>query len=394
MSISTSRSPSRRREPGDDAVRGRALLRIEASALEALIGALRTRGHRVVAPVVRDGHLVHEEVRSAAELSPGWRDAQGPGRYRLERDPRDAAIFGPNVGPQSWKTEFFPERLTLLRMARRDGAWSVEASAADAAAHVPPALLGIRSCDVAALAVHDRVLGEGLYPDRQYVERRRDAFIATVDCARAGATCFCSSTHTGPAATHGYDLALTEVVSKASHHFVVRVGSQRGAAVMEDVPHRAASGVVARTDAAMHDRTLDMEQARHTLLDSLESPHWDDVAARCLSCGNCTMVCPTCFCSTVEDSADLDGDHAERTRVWDTCFALSHSYIHGGSVRPTTSARYRQWITHKLATWVDQFGVSGCVGCGRCTTWCPVGIDIVAEVKALDAARPAAEATT
>jgi hypothetical protein len=94
------------------------------------------------------------------------------------------------------------------------------------------------------------------------------------------------------------------------------------------------------------------------------------------------LVCPTCFCSTVEDTTDLSGEVATRTRVWDSCFTLGHSYIHGGSVRPTTATRYRQWLTHKLDTWWDQFGTSGCVGCGRCTTWCPAEIDLLAEVPA------------
>ena len=91
------------------------------------------------------------------------------------------------------------------------------------------------------------------------------------------------------------------------------------------------------------------------------------------------MVCPTCFCTTVEDHTDLTGQTAERVRRWDSCFTADFSYIHGGSVRTETKSRYRQWITHKLASWIDQFGTSGCVGCGRCMTWCPVGIDITAE---------------
>ena len=113
---------------------------------------------------------------------------------------------------------------------------------------------------------------------------------------------------------------------------------------------------------------------------NLEHPRWDDVAERCLTCGNCTMVCPTCFCTTVEDHSDLAGRRAERKRRWDSCFTMDFSYIHGGSVRDQARSRYRQWMTHKLASWIDQFGTSGCVGCGRCITWCPVGIDITEEV--------------
>ena len=95
------------------------------------------------------------------------------------------------------------------------------------------------------------------------------------------------------------------------------------------------------------------------------------------------MVCPTCFCTTVEDHSDLAGETAERVRSWDSCFTLDFSYVHGGSVRTETQSRYRQWMTHKLASWIDQFGTSGCVGCGRCITWCPVGIDITEEAAAI-----------
>jgi ferredoxin len=133
-------------------------------------------------------------------------------------------------------------------------------------------------------------------------------------------------------------------------------------------------------------RAVRTEGIRELLAATLDHPRWDDVASRCLTCTNCTLVCPTCFCSTVEDVTDLTGRTAERWRRWDSCFTLGHSYLHGGSVRSTARDRYRQWLTHKLGTWIDQFGHSGCVGCGRCITWCPVGIDITEEVAALGAA--------
>jgi ferredoxin len=131
---------------------------------------------------------------------------------------------------------------------------------------------------------------------------------------------------------------------------------------------------------------------RELLRESRESPHWADVAERCLTCGNCTMVCPTCFCTTTEDTTDLTGDHAERWQHWASCFELDFSYLHGGGVRLSGASRYRQWITHKLSTWHDQFGGSGCVGCGRCIAWCPVGIDITAEVARLAELRDAGQA--
>jgi len=130
-------------------------------------------------------------------------------------------------------------------------------------------------------------------------------------------------------------------------------------------------------------RRLDTDGLRDLLYANADNPQWDDVASRCLSCTNCTMVCPTCFCTNVEDVADLTGNEAERHRVWDSCFNADFSYIHGGTVRTSGRSRYRQWMTHKLAAWHDQFGSSGCVGCGRCVTWCPAAIDITAEAAAM-----------
>ena len=132
-------------------------------------------------------------------------------------------------------------------------------------------------------------------------------------------------------------------------------------------------------------RTMETGDIRELLLGNLEHPRWEEVSDRCLTCGNCTLVCPTCFCHSVDDVTDLASGEAERTRRWDSCFNLEHSYIHGGSVRTSGRSRYRQWMTHKLATWIDQFGTSGCVGCGRCITWCPVAIDITEEAAAIRA---------
>jgi ferredoxin len=196
---------------------------------------------------------------------------------------------------------------------------------------------------------------------------------------------------TGPTADSGYDLAITEVLDDG-HYFVAAAGSDEGAAILaelESAPARdgeqdAAARAHARAAAQMG-REMDTTGIHDLLLSNLEHPRWDEVAERCLTCGNCTMVCPTCFCTTVEDVTDLAGETVERTQRWDSCFTIDYSHMHGGSVRNSARSRYRQWMTHKLATWFDQFGTSGCVGCGRCITWCPVGIDITEEVAAIRA---------
>jgi formate hydrogenlyase subunit 6/NADH:ubiquinone oxidoreductase subunit I len=251
--------------------------------------------------------------------------------------------------------------------------------------------VGVRPCELAALLVQDRVFLGDAGADPDYRSRRESAFLVVVNCGSPAGTCFCESMSTGPRSGPGFDLALTELVDDARHDFVVEVGTERGAAVAAGLSHRPAepadleaAEAVLREAKGRMGRALETEGLKERLDRSNEDPHWDEVAKRCLACGNCTMVCPTCFCATVEDATDLTGTHAERRRVWDSCFSIEFSYVHGGSVRTSVGARYRQWITHKLATWHDQFGVSGCVGCGRCITWCPVGIDITAEARAID----------
>jgi len=259
----------------------------------------------------------------------------------------------------------------------------------------------VRPCDVRAVGILDRVLTGGQHVDPVYRGRRDGAFIIAVECTEPGATCFCTSMGCGPGADSGFDLAMTELVDAEGHRFLVRAGTQAGADVLADLPSRAAdSTIIGHASTAVAEaadrmgRTMPTQGLRQLLIGSRESLHWDDVASRCLTCGNCTMACPTCFCTTTEDVTDLTGDHAERWRRWDSCYALDFSNLHGGSVRTSGQSRYRQWITHKLGTWHDQFGSSGCVGCGRCIVWCPAGIDITQEVSALAGLQRAADAAT
>ncbi len=366
-------------------------LRLERGSFGALLGAIQDGGWSIVGPTVRDGAIVYDEVRGEADLPAGWTDDQAPGRYRLARR-GDEALFGYAVGPQAWKRFLFPPEVRLWR-ARRTGQGFEVGDEPPA----PPrtAFLGVRACEVAAIEIQDRVLLEGPHPDPIYRARREAALIVGVQCGTAGGTCFCASMGTGPGLTRGFDLSLTELLAP-SHAFVVEVGSARGDEVVAALERRvgplpdaseadlaAARGVVERTAASMGRRIDRPEAVPDGLKQVLEHPRWDDVAARCLTCGNCTMVCPTCFCTSVSDTSDLTGDHAERWRRWDSCFSLEYSHVHGGSVRQTGRSRYRQWLTHKLSTWHDQFGTTGCVGCGRCITWCPTGIDITEEVAAL-----------
>jgi ferredoxin len=361
---------------------------LDLSGLDGLLSALRARGYTVVGPRERSGAIVFDEVKGVADLPAGRIEEADGGRYRLTSS-GDASLFRHAVGPGSLKAFLFPPRVRTWH-ARRHADGEVVVQTGEPAPRY--AFLGVRACDLRAVEIQDRVFLGGHHAEPDYEARRQDAFFVAVNCTRAGGTCFCVSMDAGPEVRSGHDLALTELIDDRGHRFLAEAGSERGAEVLAAVPSRPAEpedadAAEAAVGAAAADmgRSLQTTGLRELLQANAEHPRWDAVAERCLSCGNCTMVCPTCFCSTVQDTTDLTGTESERTRVWDSCFTLDHSYMHGGSVRRTTRSRYRQWMTHKLSTWIDQFGSSGCVGCGRCIAWCPVAIDITEEVAAIRA---------
>jgi len=357
--------------------------------LDSLVAALWDAGFRVVGPTVRDGAIVLDEIASADDLPRGVTAVQEPAEYRLESR-EDEAVFGWAVGPHSWKGQLMPSRVRLWR-ASPPGNGTPPSFEEEPPPAKPLAVLGARPCDLHAIAIQDRVFLGGAYVERDYAQRRDGAFLVAVNCGVPGGTCFCTSMGTGPRADAGFDLGLTEVLD-GEHRFVVEAGSERGGEILSALPTRPATGddleaALAVTDAAARrmGRELDTSDLPGLLTANRDNPRFREVAERCLTCGNCTLACPTCFCTSVEDVNDLADGSAERWRVWDTCFSIDYSYIHGGSVRRSPMSRYRQWLTHKFGTWVDQFGTSGCVGCGRCITWCPVGIDVTEELAAIRA---------
>ena len=371
----------------DETPGGGALL-LEAADLDRLHAALRDAGYRVIGPTVRGGAIVLAELGSAEDLPFGWGVSLEPGGYRI-RPRDDTAAFGHSAGPQSWKQFLHPAREKLWSARRVAGGFEVDTTGEPAP---PLAFVGVRPCDLRAIGIQDQVLGRGVHAGSRYAARRAGVFIVAVNCTEPGETCFCASMGTGPEAGPGYDLALTEMVGEGTHRFLVDVGSPAGADMLAGVPTRSADEATAdqaRTAVAeaagKMGRSMPAGILHELMAASADAERWDDVASRCLTCGNCTMACPTCFCTSVEDVTDLSGDHAERWQSWASCFDLDFSYLHGGAVRSSPRSRYRQWLTHKVGTWHDQFGSSGCVGCGRCIVWCPVGIDLTEEVAALQA---------
>lgn len=360
---------------------------LERSEFPRLFESLRNSGYSVIGPKVHDGAIVYDELAADSDLPAGWTDSQEPGKYRLIQR-SDRALFGFAVGPHSWKKYLHLFRKLLWRAVQsEDGRFELTQDEKQAP---KLAFLGVRACELNAIFLQDKIFLSGLYQDSSYAARRKNIFLIAVHCTSPAATCFCASMKTGPRANSGFDLALTEMLEDGRHYFTVEAGSERGLEILQTLKCRKAEEAEIQRSAEALDsaekkmtRSISSSTIKETLYRNYEHPRWNEVAKRCLNCGNCTMVCPTCFCTTVEDVTDLSGSQAERWRVWDSCFTTDFSYIHGGPVRGSAKSRYRQWMIHKLAAWFDQFGASGCVGCGRCITWCPAGIDITEEANAI-----------
>lgn len=363
---------------------------LERSQLDALIKSLNAKGYRTLGPTIDNQAMVYDEIDGIGDLPQGLTDRQDGGRYQLvPRD--DKALFGYVVGQHTWK-EFLHPSCTTLWNAKAEGQRFLVLPVVNE--NKPMAFVGVRPCELAAIRIQDRVLMEGPYPDSEYQKNREQTVIVVVNCNEAGGCCFCASMGTGPhveGKQNGYDLALTEILT-GKHRFHVKVGSQKGADLVDSLGGAEATpsdkNAVERLKAEAKGtmgRKMNTEGVKDLLYRNASHPQWEDVATRCLMCGNCTMVCPTCFCVNITDETNLAGTEAERVRRWDSCFTLDFSYIHGGSVRFSPEARYRHWMTHKVASWQEQFGSLGCVGCGRCITWCPVGIDITEELRSIQA---------
>ncbi|MCG6887933.1 MAG: 4Fe-4S dicluster domain-containing protein [Proteobacteria bacterium] len=356
---------------------------LERDGLQDLIQGLQKAGYHCVGPQIRDGAIVYDSINHVDQLPRGYSDHQSPGQYRLQQDDNPRCFAWAN-GPQAIKPYVFAAEEILWR-SLRDTAGELQFTE-----HVvdvgPLAIIGVRACDLAALYLQDKHFLHTEPRDPGYLARRQQLLLVAVNCTHPAATCFCASTGDGPRATYGYDIVLSELDAG----YLIEGRSQQGLTLLAGLPTRPATqGQLEQGDVESHQavaqqtRRLPGHNLKQALFANLNHARWEEVAKRCLSCGNCTAVCPTCFCHAEQDRPALDGTSSDHVRQWDSCFTQGHSYIHGFTLRANTAQRYRQWLTHKLGSWHDQYGRSGCVGCGRCISWCPVGIDLTEEAAAI-----------
>ncbi len=348
--------------------------------LNELFHHLKHLGYQLIGPTVQGSSITYAEINSTEDLPQGYSDFQEKGVYRLKKR-QDNAYFGYNIGSRSFKNFLFPPREKLYQINQEGTVYPLNVDKTP-----KMALIGVRACELKAIQIQDKVFLEGNYIDQRYEKRRKNAFIISLNCHTAANTCFCVSMKTGPEVSPGYDLNLNEIITQNEHYLIIETGSQKGIDIFDALQLQDANQAdlqrkqeMIQKTASMMGRTLDTTNIKEKLYQAHHHPHWEKVADRCLNCTNCTLACPTCFCSRNESTTDVEQKTTTQTKVWDSCFSQEFSYVHDTFVRSSASSRYRQWFTHKLGSWHDQFDTSGCVGCGSCITWCPVGIDITEE---------------
>ena len=347
-------------------------------SLNGLILNLQRQGFTVVGPSLAEGVVRLKELKGAGDLASGVVDIQGPGSYVLGGE--SASVFASVNGPDSPKMYLHPGEVELSRLVDKgSGVEPVSVFRSDK----KYAFFGIRPCDLRGVEVMDRTMLMPGFEDPIYSALRHDSIFIVANCTRAGENCFCASMGTGPAAESGYDVALTELPQKLLYDIPERsMGLFQGIELRLATEEELHEGeeMVRRTRERMG-RTISAKDPARRMYAALDSRVWEKAAERCLACANCTMVCPTCFCNTIVDRTDLRDASVSRVRVWDSCLSKDFVYSAGGNPRQDRISRYRQFVMHKFAYWPDEFGTYGCVGCGRCITWCPVGIDITDTVN-------------
>ncbi|MBI2865202.1 MAG: 4Fe-4S dicluster domain-containing protein [Chloroflexi bacterium] len=334
----------------------------------------------VIAPTLSDQvkgqAITFTKLRTFADLAVGFVDSQRPGNYRLQAAD-DGSYFQYGNPETSLKWFLHPPRLVMWTADVAADGFKIEE---EPGPERPLAFFRTTACDWQAAYVLDLIFMRDPV-DPHYRKRRESALFVTCTCTRATGTCFCHDMGTGPVPNPGYDINMTET----GDSFLLEAGTDKGRAILARLPLQPATPEqLAEAQSAVADvveRTsgrLNTEDLPERLMKGLEHPQWDVMKDWCLGCANCTLVCPTCFCYTTNDRISLDLKKAERERTWDFCFSWTFAAMHGANPRGELRQRYRHWLSHKLGFWVEQYGAFGCVGCGRCITWCPVEIDIAA----------------
>ncbi len=355
------------------------LIKIKIESLQILFDRLAS-SFKVIGPAIQADTILLREI-GFRDIPFHSVDIHGPGFYRISQEKRPQ-LFSFSIGPDSFKRFLFPPVQELFEWHHDKGVLKIK----DLVDQEPFVLFGLRACDIEALKLYDRIFSL----DPVYKAKRANSFVIAINCLFPNENCFCPSLFTGPGVKGGADAVITEI----GDSLLVEIYSERLLWILKEIPY----GKVGESDIRKREeviegckksikRVLDKESLK-SLYQRLESPLWEEISRIDLECGNCTQVCPTCFCNSAYDRVRLSSFektsiNGVRIREWDSCFSRNFARIHGGNFRPSRKARYRHWFMHKLIYMEEQFGMKGCVGCGRCITWCPAGIDLTEILRRL-----------
>ena len=330
----------------------------------------------VFAAVLQQFGEVHAPVKTQAGYS----------FARLERWSDACLDYTRTVLPP--RKYFLPQRETMFTYIRGKG---YQPGSEDL--HRKIVLFGVHACDIYAINLLERVFAEGPYPDPYFRQRRQNVAVIGIDC-HPDEHCFCHSMHADDV-EYGFDLFFNDI----GDDYLVMVGTARGDdMVLATGPLFSA---VTPPDVAEYKRRLAQRRSEYRLSVDLQdmseifeleytSEIWDELGARCLACGNCSNVCPTCYCYDVKDEVLPGGTDGARVRTWDTCLYSQHAAVAGGeNFRHSQASRIKFRFYHKQRGFVAEYGRPSCVGCGRCIVACPVDIHVVEVINRLRGVRDA-----
>ena len=237
-------------------------------------------------------------------------------------------------------------------------------------------VFGIRPCDAKSFLLLDKVFNGDQYVDPYYLNRRNNTVLVGLGCNQPAATCFCAALGGGPFYQEGLDILLTDI----GDQYLVEVLTERGGELLSEMDLPAAGQEAQDTARAVKESAacssiVDLGGLKYRLDVNFYDPIWATLAEKCLGCAACTYSCPTCHCFDIVD--EVAGKEGCRLRNWDACMFPQFT-LHGSghNPRPSGKERFRQRVMHKFKYFVDNYGATACVGCGRCIVNCPVNLDI------------------